>query len=84
MNAGDARGLESVPQEDTLQDPAPQPKLEHKVEETNRIVAQLLEVADAFRMTFFKAMNLAQSVSHPQAQRNKRISRTGGRDGCAG
>lgn len=71
MNAEDARGLENAPQEDPLQNPAPQPKLEDKVEEANRIVAQLLEVADAFRMTFSKAMNLARSVSHPQAQLHK-------------
>ena len=71
MNAGDMRSLENVPQEDTLQDPAHQPKLEHKVEEANQIVAQLLEVADTFRMTFFKAMNLAQSVSHPPSTKEQ-------------
>ena len=62
---GDARGLESVPREDALEDDAPQPKLGDKVEEANRIIAQLLEIANAFRTTYFKAMNLAQDVSHP-------------------
>ena len=62
---GDARGLGNVPREGALEGHAPQPKLEDKGEESNRIIAQLLEIADAFRTTCFKAMNLAQAVSHP-------------------
>jgi len=69
---GDARGLESVPREDASEGHAPQPKFEDKAEEATRIIAQLLEIADAFRTTSFKAMNLAQDVSHPP--KNKRTN----------
>jgi autophagy-related protein 11 len=71
---GGARGLERVPRADATEDHAPQPKLEDKAEEATRIIAQLLEIADAFRTTFFKAMNLAQDVSHPP--KNKRTSKS--------
>ena len=61
---GDA--LENVPREDALEDHAPQLKLEDKVEEANRIIAALLEIANGFHTTCFKAKNLAaQAVSHP-------------------
>jgi len=62
---GDAKGLGNVPRQGALEDHAPQPKLEDKGEEANRIIAQLLEIADAFGTTCFKAMNIAQAVSHP-------------------
>jgi len=71
---GDARGLESVPREDALEGNAPQLKLEDKVEEANRIIAQLLEIANAFRTTYFKAMNLALDVSYPP--KKKRTNET--------
>ena len=69
---GIARGLESVPRDHASEDHAPKPELEDKAEEATWIIAQLLEIADAFRTTFLKAMNLAQDVSHPP--KNKRIN----------
>jgi autophagy-related protein 11 len=45
-----------------------QTKLEDKVKEANRIIAQLLEIGDAYRMTYHKALNSARAAVTPSKQ----------------
>lgn len=62
----DARQVENVLREDIRAGRASQSDFEHKLEESNRLVAQLLDVAIAYRTSLFKASSLVQAAtSHP-------------------
>ena len=61
----DARHVENVLRGDIRAGRVSQSEFEHKVEEAERLVAQLLETSIAYRTTHFKALTLAQAaISH--------------------
>ncbi|KAI9507608.1 putative peripheral membrane protein [Russula earlei] len=62
----DARQVENVLREDIRAGRASQSEFEHKVEEAERLIAQLLETSIAYRTAHFKAQSVAQAaISHP-------------------
>jgi autophagy-related protein 11 len=64
----DARHVENVLREDIRAGRVSQSEFEHKVEEAERLVAQLLETSIAYRTAHFKALTLAQAaISHPSS-----------------
>jgi len=64
----DARHVENVLREDIRAGRVSQSEFEHKVEEAERLVAQLLETSIAYRTAHFKALTLAQTaISHPSS-----------------
>ncbi|KAI0049190.1 hypothetical protein FA95DRAFT_921642 [Auriscalpium vulgare] len=67
----DARQVESVLREDLRAGRASQSDYEAKVEQSNRLVAQLLDVSIAYRTAHFKAINLAQTATaHPSMSKS--------------
>ena len=64
----DARHVENVLREDIRAGRVSQSEFEHKVEEAERLVAQLLDTSIAYRTAHFKALTLAQAaISHPSS-----------------
>ncbi|KAI0277952.1 hypothetical protein BGY98DRAFT_976913 [Russula aff. rugulosa BPL654] len=64
----EARHVENVLREDIRAGRISQSEFEHKVEEAERLVAQLLETSIAYRTAHFKALTLAQAaISHPSS-----------------
>jgi autophagy-related protein 11 len=64
----DARHVENVLREHVQAGRVSQSEFEHKVEEAERLVAQLLETSIAYRTAHFKALTLAQAaISHPSS-----------------
>lgn len=62
----DAQHIETVLREDLRAGRASQSDFEHKLEESNRLVAQLLDIAMVYRTAVFKASSLVQAAtSHP-------------------
>ncbi|KAH9998573.1 hypothetical protein BJV77DRAFT_1156392 [Russula vinacea] len=67
----DARHVENVLREDIRAGRVSQSEFEHRVEEAERLIAQLLETSIAYHTAHFKAMTLAQSaISHPPLSRS--------------
>jgi autophagy-related protein 11 len=67
----DARHVENVLREDIRAGRTSQSDFEHKVEEAERLVAQLLETSIAYRTAHFKALTLAQAaISHPSISKS--------------
>lgn len=67
----DAQHIESALREDLRVGQVSQSGFEQKVEEGSRLVAQLLDVAIAYRTAHFKALTLAQAaISHPSASKS--------------
>jgi autophagy-related protein 11 len=67
----DARHVENVLREDIRAGRASQSEFEHKVEEAERLIAQLLETSIAYRTAHFKALTLAQTAtSHPSLSKS--------------
>ncbi len=58
----DVRHVESVLREDMRAGRVSQSKFKHKVEEAERLVAQLLETSIAYRTAHFKALKVAQAA----------------------
>lgn len=62
----EAQHVETVLREDLRAGRGSQSDFEHKLEESNRLVAQLLDIAIAYRAAIFKASSLVQTAtSHP-------------------
>lgn len=62
----DAQNAQSILREDLLRNRAFAAGFENKLEQANRLVAQLVDVAIAYRTAHFKALNIATAaVSHP-------------------
>ena len=67
----DARHIEGVLREDIRAGRVSQSEFEQKVEEAERLVAQLLETSIAYRTAHFKALTLAQTAtSHPSISKS--------------
>ncbi len=67
----DARHVENVLREDIRAGRASQSEFEYKVEEAERLVAQLLETSIAYRTAHFKALTLAQAATtHPSMSKS--------------
>ncbi|KAI0250611.1 putative peripheral membrane protein [Lactifluus subvellereus] len=67
----DARHMENVLREDIRVGRVSQSEFEHKVEESERLIAQLLETSIAYRSAHFKALTLAQAaISHPSISKS--------------
>jgi autophagy-related protein 11 len=67
----DARHVENVLREDIRAGRISQSEFEHKVEESDRLTAQLLETSIAYRTAHFKALTLAQAaISHPSVSKS--------------
>ena len=63
----DARHVENALREE-IRARIPQSEFEHRVEEADRLVAQLMETSIAYRTAHFKALTLAQAaISHPSS-----------------
>jgi autophagy-related protein 11 len=69
--ARDARHIENVLRQDIRAGRVSQSEFEHKVEESERLIAQLLETSIAYRTAHFKALTLAQAaISHPSISKS--------------
>jgi autophagy-related protein 11 len=67
----DTRHVENVLREDSRAGRISQSELEHKVEESERLIAQLLQTSIAYRTAHFKALTLAQAaISHPSISKS--------------
>ncbi|KAH9478358.1 Autophagy-related protein 11 [Psilocybe cubensis] len=67
----DARELIRVHREDLKAGQASQHEYEQRIENSNRLIAQILDVAITFRNTHVKALHIAQSISsHPSSTRH--------------
>lgn len=67
----DARHVENVLRDDIRAGRVSQSEFEHKVEEAERLIAQLLETSIAYRTAHFKALTLAQTaISHPSLSKS--------------
>jgi autophagy-related protein 11 len=63
--------MENVLREDIRAGRVSQSEFEHKVEESERLIAQLLETSIAYRTAHFKALTLAQAaISHPSISKS--------------
>ncbi|KZT23676.1 hypothetical protein NEOLEDRAFT_1136168 [Neolentinus lepideus HHB14362 ss-1] len=68
----EARHAESLLREDLKAGIASQSDYEHRLEESNRLVAQILDVAIAFRNSHVRAISTVQTVlSHPRLSGNQ-------------
>ena len=66
----DARHVENALREE-IRARVPQSEFEHRVEEADRLVAQLMETSIAYRTAHFKALTLAQAaISHPSMSKS--------------
>lgn len=66
-----SRQAEQLLRDDLRAGQASQHDFEQKIENSNRLIAQILEVAINFRNTHLKALHIAQSISsHPSATRH--------------
>jgi autophagy-related protein 11 len=69
----DARHVENALRGNSRAGRVPQWELEQKVEEAERLVAQLLEISIAYRTAHFKALTVAQvAISHPSLSKSVR------------
>ncbi|KAH9973833.1 hypothetical protein BGW80DRAFT_1306660 [Lactifluus volemus] len=69
--ARDARHVENVLRQDIRAGRISQSEFEHKVEESERLIAQLLETSIAYRTAHFKALTVAQAaISHPSISKS--------------